>query len=81
MVGTALPYNNLEKKFASTLIMRPMINSEKIFAEDQQEYWSVVGMLLCLVKQSCPNFANIMRELSTTMMVQTLLHTRTPTCD
>ena len=32
------------------LTMRPMINSEKISAKDQQEYWSFVGMLLYLVK-------------------------------
>ena len=46
------------------LIMRPMIDIEKILAKDQQEYWSDVGMLLYLVKHLHPNLANMTRELS-----------------
>ena len=34
------------------LIVRPMVESEKISLEDQQEYWLGVGMLLYLVKHS-----------------------------
>ena len=37
---------------------------KKISAKDQQEYWSGIGMLLCLVKLSCPNLVNATRELS-----------------
>ena len=45
------------------LIVRP-IDNEKNSAKDQQEYWLGIGMLLYLVKYSCPNLANITRELS-----------------
>ena len=45
-------------------IMRPMINSEKISAKDQQKYWLNVGMLLYLMKHLHPNLANMTRELS-----------------
>ena len=70
---------NLEKKFGKHmqdiwshktpgthkfLIMRPMIYGEKISAKDQWEYKSAVGMLLYLVKHSCPNLANVTIELS-----------------
>ena len=62
----------MEKKFAkhvqdvlshktpgtSFLIIRPIIKGEKISTKDQQEYWSGVGMLLYLVKHSCPNLVN-----------------------
>ena len=44
------------------LILRSMIKS-KISAKDQQEYWFGVGMLLYLVKHSCPNLANMTRKL------------------
>ena len=46
------------------LIKRPMMESEKIFPEDQQEYWLDVDMLLYLVKQSQSQIANMTRELS-----------------
>ena len=46
------------------LIVRPVIDNEKISAKDQQEYQSCVGMLLYLVKHSHPNLANMTRELS-----------------
>ena len=46
------------------LIVRPLMDREKVSAEDQQEYWLGVGMLLYLVKHSCPNLANIIREHS-----------------
>ena len=46
------------------LIVRPMIKSKKISAKDKQEYWSGVGMLLYLVKHSCPDLTNMTRELS-----------------
>ena len=46
------------------LIMRPMIDSEKISAKDQQEYQSGVVMLLHLVKCLHPHLANVTRELS-----------------
>ena len=58
------------------LIMKPMINSEKIFAKHQEEYWSHVGMLLYLVKHLNFDLANMIRELSKLLMVQTLLPTR-----
>ena len=45
------------------LIVRPMVESEKFSPEDQEEYWSGVGMLLYLVTHSCPDLANV-RELS-----------------
>ena len=45
------------------LIVRPVIESEKISEEDQKEYWSGVGMLLYLVKHSRPYIANMTREL------------------
>ena len=48
------------------LLMRPLIDSEKISIKDQQKYWPGVGMLLYLVKHSCPNLANTTRELSKT---------------
>ena len=43
-----------------------MLSNEKkeILAEDQQDYQWGVGMLLYLVKYSCPDFANATRELS-----------------
>ena len=46
------------------LMVRPMEENEKILTEDQQEYQSGVGMLLYLVKHSCPDLANRTRELS-----------------
>ena len=45
-------------------IVRPMIDSEKISAEDQNEYQPRVGMLLFLVKHSRPDIANATRNLS-----------------
>ena len=41
-----------------------MVESEKISMEDQQGYWLGIGMLLYLVKHSCPDLANATRELS-----------------
>ena len=41
-----------------------MVKSEKISVNDQQDYWSGAGMLLYLVKHSCPDLANVTRELS-----------------
>ena len=41
-----------------------MIDSEEIFAKDQWEYWTGVGMLFYLVKHSCPSLTNATRELS-----------------
>ena len=46
------------------LIIRPMEENEKTSTKDKQDYQSVVGMLLYLVKHSCPNLANATRELS-----------------
>ena len=46
------------------LIMRPMIDSEKISAKYHQDYWLGVGMLLYLVKHSHPDLANATKELS-----------------
>ena len=40
------------------------MESEKISAEDQREYWSGVGMLFFLDKHSRPDIANMIRELS-----------------
>ena len=48
-------------RYPKVLIQRPVINSEKISAKDQQEYW--LGVLLCLVKHLCPDHANATREL------------------
>ena len=45
------------------LIVRPMVKREKISMEDKQDYWLSIGTLLYLVKHSCPNLANMMREL------------------
>ena len=45
------------------LIVTFTVDSEKISTEDQQEYWSGVGMLPYLVKHSCPNLANATREI------------------
>ena len=41
-----------------------MEENEKISTKDQQDYQSGVGMLLYLVKHSCPKLANMTRELS-----------------
>ena len=68
---------NLEKKFGEHMqdvqshktpgmskffIVRPMIKSKKISTEDQQKYWSSLGMLLYLVKHSCPNLVKATKE-------------------
>ena len=45
------------------LVVRPMVESKKIFADDKQEYRLGVGMLLYLVKHLHPNLANRTREL------------------
>ena len=39
------------------LIVRPVVDSEKISMEDQWEYWSDVGMLLYLIKHLHPGVA------------------------
>ena len=41
-----------------------MEDYKKISVEEQQIYWSGVGMPLYLVKHSRPNIANLTRELS-----------------
>ena len=46
------------------LIVRPMVEIEKISMEDQQDYWSGICMLLYLVKHLHPDVANMTRELS-----------------
>ena len=46
------------------LIVRSIIEIEKILVEDQKEYWSRVGMLLYLLKHSRPDIANVTRKLS-----------------
>ena len=56
------------------LIVRPLIDNEKISTKDQWEYKLDVGMLLYLVKHLHLNLANAMREKR--MLVQTLLPTR-----
>ena len=45
-------------------IVRPMEEIENISAKDQKDYCSDVGVLLYLVKHSCPDLANMTRELS-----------------
>ena len=42
----------------------PTNDDEEISPEKQKQYCSGVGMLLYLVKQSCPDIANAARELS-----------------
>ena len=46
------------------LFIRPMVESEKISAEDQWEYWLGIGMLMYLFKYLCPDLANATSELS-----------------
>ena len=46
------------------LIVRPMIENEKISAEDQREYWLDIDMLFILVKHLRSDIANMTRELS-----------------
>ena len=41
-----------------------MVEREKISADNQQEHWLGVGMLLYPVKDFYPNLANMTRELS-----------------
>jgi hypothetical protein len=48
-------------------IVRPTQEEDKISQEDQTLYRSGVGMLLYLVKQSRPDIANVVRELSKCM--------------
>ena len=65
MIKNAPSYKNMEKKFGKHvqdvlshtnpgmpkfLIVRSMIDSEKNFIKDQQEYWSGGGKLLYLNK-------------------------------
>ena len=45
------------------LIVRLMVQSQKFSVEAQIDYWLGMGMLLYLVKQSCPDLANMSREL------------------
>ena len=45
------------------LIVRLTEENEKILAKDQQDYQLGVGMLLYLVKHSCPDLANATRKL------------------
>ena len=53
-----------DKKPGMPLIISPMVDNEKISAEDQQEYWFSAGILLYLVKHVQCNLANMIRELS-----------------
>ena len=46
------------------LIVRPVIDSEKISTKDQWECWLGVGMFLYLEKHLHPNVANMTRKLS-----------------
>ena len=46
------------------LVVRPMIDSEKISTKDQRKYQLGVGMLLYLVKHLHPDLANMTRDLS-----------------
>ena len=46
------------------LIIRPTVDNEKKSVEDQQEYWSGLGMLPYPVKYLHPDLANVARELS-----------------
>ena len=41
-----------------------MVDDKRIFAKDQQEYWSGIGMLLYQVKHLHPKIADEARELS-----------------
>ena len=41
-----------------------MVESKKIAAENQWDYWLGVGMLLYMMKYSHPNLAHMTRELS-----------------
>jgi hypothetical protein len=45
-------------------IVRPTSKEEKVKKGDQTLHRSGVGMLLYLVKHSCPDIANIVQELS-----------------
>jgi hypothetical protein len=45
-------------------IVRPKEDADKIRGELQSKYRSGTGMLLFLVKHSCPDIANVVRELS-----------------
>ena len=45
------------------LIVRPMVDNEKISTKDQQEYLLGVGMLLYLIKHLYPDLANMTQEL------------------
>ena len=49
---------------SKVLMVWPMIESEKIFTEDQHVYPLGVGMLLYVVKHLEPHIANTTRELS-----------------
>ena len=67
------------------LIVGPMKEIKKISVKDQQENQLGMGMLLYLVKHSCPNLANASMELLQgnclkQMTVHTLQPTSTPMC-
>ena len=79
MVWTAPSHKKMEKKFGKYMqdvqnnktpgmskffIFKPMVDIEKISTKDQQEYQSGVGMLLYMVKHSCPDVDNTTRKLS-----------------
>ena len=78
LVRTAPAHQKFEKKFGKQVkdvrshktlgtpkffIIRPMVESKKISAEGQQEYWLVVGMLLYLMKHVHPDLSNTTRQL------------------
>jgi hypothetical protein len=48
-------------------IIRPITPEEQISDEDQSIYRAGVGMLLYLIKYSCPDLSNVVQELSKCM--------------
>ena len=48
-------------------MIRPSSEEEKLGTEEQTEYRSGVGSLLYLLKHSCPDLSNSVRELSKVM--------------
>ena len=48
------------------VIVKPLEESKKISMKEQKEYWSGVGMLLYLIKHTCPDLANTTKQISKT---------------
>ena len=57
--------------------MRPKDDNELINARLQEQYWSGVGMLLYLIKNTRPDKADVVREHSKMMDKTTPLHYKT----